>query len=405
MIHAKATFPRIFPWNRDRDPEQIDRVQELGGDLTLNQTKLYEIGRDGKLGVHKETPSLAYTLRQYEYGSMSFWRDLANIEDPISGGLDESIDLDDLKSPYFDIAAFLTDDDDSFKGTIWFPKLRVNGFSISIGDPDAIVERSFDLVGEDYKIITDNYLAFEKVTVVAPGDGTVTLDPVPIEWASGDYIFRVLRVRSGAVSELAEDALAGDNTWSYNDGTKVVTVKTCLADDILKVYYPSATAYTTLWADNDSDSDALYADQCTIYLKVGVGADQQIYRLQSVGIDTSFERADYKEIGNKEVVQTGVKSKTVTVTLGRILEDFTIEEVLRGTSAYEFIDTRNFASDVTLIVKIYTDNTKTVEKLAYKITNLSPSALSAGATIEDYDTANNTLESDNFMVTTDFTEL
>ena len=409
MIHAKATKPRIFPWNNDRDPEQIDRVQELGGDITLNQTKLYEIGRDGKLGVHKETPALPYTLRQYEYGSMAFWRDLANIEDPVSGGLDESIDLDDLKTTYFDIATFLTDDDDSFKGTIWFPKMRVNGFSISIGDPDAIVERSFDLVGEDYKIITENYLAFEKATVVAPGDGTVVLDPVPLEWASGDYIFRVLRVRSGAVSELTEDALAGANTWVYDNPTKTVTVKTCLADDIIKVYYPSATAYTTLWTDNDSsvggDLDALYADQCTIYLKVGVGADEQIYRLQSVGIDASFERADYKEIGNKEVVQSGVKSKTVTVTLGRILEDFTLEEVLRGTSAYKYIDAREFASDITLTVKIYTDNTKETLKMGYKITGLSPSALSTSATIEDYDTADNSMESDNFMVTTDKDEL
>lgn len=407
MIHAKATKPRIFPWNNNRDPEQIDRAQDIGGDLTLNQTKLYEIGREGKLGVHKETPTFAYSMTQFENGSMAFWRSLANLEDPESSALDESVDLDDIKSTFFDISAYLTDDDGTFQGTILFPKLRVNGFSINIADPDSVIERSFDLVGEDYKIITDNYFSFEKATVVAPGDGTVTLDPIAIEYASGKYIFKVLRVRNGSVSELIEDNSSpySDNTWMYNSSTHIVTVKTCLAGDIIKVYYPSATAYTTLWTDNNSDAAAFYADQCTIYLKVGVGDNQQIYRLQSVGIDGSFERADYKEIGNDEIVQTGVSSKTVTVTLGRILEDFTLEEILRGTSAYPYIDTRNLSTELALVVKIYTDNTKTVFALGYKITDLSPTALAAGAAIEDYDTADDTLESDNFMVTPDESEL
>lgn len=405
MIHAKATKPRIFPWNSNRDPEQIDRAQDIGGDLTINQTKLYEIGRDEKLGVHKETPSFAYSMTQFEYGSMAFWRSLANMEDPASGALDESVDLTDLKSTYFDISAYLTDDNNTFKGTIWFPKMRVNGFSINIGDPDAIVERSFDLIGEEYKIVLDNYFAYQKATVAAPGAEAIVLSPVPLEYASGDYVFRVLRVRSGIVTELLEDAGAGANTWAYDNPSTTVTVQTCLASDIIKVYYPSATAYTTLWTDNNADADALYADQCTIYLKVGVGSNEQIYRLQSVGIDISFERADYKEIGNKEITATGVKSKTVTLTLGRILEDFTIEEVLRGTSIYPYIDARELADDITLTVKIYTDNTKSIFSMGYKITDLSSTALSNAATIEDYDTADDTLESDNFMITSDESEL
>jgi hypothetical protein len=405
MIHSRATKPRIFPWNSNRAPEQIDRAQDLGGDLTLTQTKLYEIGRDGKLGVNKETPKMALTLRQFENGSMAFFRALANKENPASGGLDESIDLDDIKSTYFDISTYLTDDNSSFRGTAWFPKLRVNGFSINVGSPDAIVERSFDLVGEDYKVITDNYLAFETGTVSAPGIYTLALSPAPIEYASGKRIFRVLRVRGSEVAELVEDATStyDADTWRYSAGS--VIVQTCLADDIVKVFYPAATAYTTLWADNDVDAEALFAKQCTVYLKVGVGANQQVYRLQSVGIDVAFDRTDYKEIGNAEVVQTGVKSKTVTVTLGRILEDFTLEEVLRGTSIYEYIDARNFSSDITLTVKIYTDSTKTAFKMGYKIASLSPTALSNNSTVEDYDSANDTMESDNLMVTTDESEL
>jgi len=405
MIHAKATKPRIFPWNSDRDPEQIDRAQEMSGDLTITQEQLYEIGRDGKLGVHKQTPSLSPTLTQYEYGSMAMWRSLANIEDPASGGLQEDVTLEDLKSKIFDIASFLTDDSGAFVGTIHFPKLRINGFSINIADPDATIERSFDLVGEDYKIITDNYLAFQKETAGAPGELAITLSPAAIEYASGKRVFRVLRVRSGVVSELIEDNVVAyaANTWRYDAGD--VKVQTCLTGDIVKVFYAAASAYTTLWTDNDADADAYFADQCDIYLKVGVGADEKIYRLQSVGIDVALTRTDYKEIGNKEIVQTGVSSKTVTVTLGRLLEDFTLEEVLRGSSAYPYIDAREFSSDITLTIKIYTDNTKTTFAMGYKITDLSPTALATGATVEDYGTADNTLESDNFMVTPDESEL
>jgi len=400
VIHAEGTRPRIFPWNLDRDPEQIDRAQDLGGDLSIAQTKLYELGRVGKLGVHKETPSKTLTLRQFENGDMCFWRDIANLVDPASSGLDESVDLDDIKTKKFDIATFLTDQAGTFQGTSWFPRLRVNGFSINIGDPKAIVERSFDLIGEDHIIITDNYLAFQKQTATGATE-VITLDPAPLEWASGDYIFRVLRIRSGAVSELTEGS--GDNQWSYAIGD--VTVNTCVVGDVIKVYYPAATAYTTLWTDNDVSADAVYADQCVIYLKVGVGDNERVYLLQSVGMDVAFEREDLPEIGNKDTVQTSSKSETVTVSLTSLPEGFTIEEILRGTSAYPYIDARNFSDEITLTVKIYTDNTHSTFLMGYKITNLSPTVLGRGSTIQSNNSANHSLESDNFLITPDESEL
>lgn len=395
MIHAKLVQPRVFPWNNDITPGQIDRAQDIGGDLTLEQTKLYEIGRDGNVGVNKETPTLSYTMRQFEYGSMDFWRKLANHEEPGSGE-DHDVTLDDLKSTRCDITAYLTDDDSTFTGTIWFPNLRVNGFSLNIADPESAVERNFDLVGEDFKILDENYFAYETATVVSPGDGTVTLDPVPVEWASGDYVFRVLRVRSNQVTNLEEDAGGADNTWSYNNGTHVVTVKTCLAGDILKVYYPSATAYATLWTDNDSDAAALYADSCDIYMKVN--SSQKIYRLQSVGIDVSFERADYREIGNTDVVQTGVQTQTVTVTLNRYGEDFTLEDILASDTSYPYINPRDFSDGVQLMVKIYEDNTKASFKMGYLIERLSPTGINTSQAVEDYNQMGDTLEADNLKI-------
>lgn len=402
MIHAKLVQPRIFPHNGTRAPEQIDRAQDISGDLTLTQTPLHEIGRDGKLGVRKETPSLGYSMTQFEYGSMDFWYALANMADPASDALDNSVDLDDIKATSFDITAYITDDDNTFRGTMWFPNLRVNGFTLNIADPDATVERTFDLIGEDFKILDEKYFAYEEATIGAPGDGTVTLDPVAIEYASGSYIFKVLRIRAGVCTEILEDDAAGANTYKYDD-VDTVTVKTCLSGDLIKVYYPAATAYATLWTDNDADSDALFAEACEIYLKVGTGT--RIYRLQSVGIDVSFDRTDKKEIGNKEVVQRGVSAKTVTVSLSRFNEGFSLEDILASDTTYPYIDPREFADNIQLMVKIFSDSTHTTFKMGYLIANLSPTVLGTSQPVEEYNEITNSLESDELKISNDEAEI
>ena len=394
MIHSKLCQPRIFPHNSARAPEQIDRAQDIGGDLTLNQDKLYEIGRDGKLGVNKKTPSLAYSMTQFEYGSMSFWYSLANVVTP--GGTPYDVNLDDIKATTFDITAYMTDDDNTFKGTMWFPNLRINGFSINIGDPDAIVERKFDLVGEDFKILDGKYFAYNTAVVGADGEKTITLSPASVEYASGKNVFRVLRIRAGVCTELVEDAIVAyaADTWRYSAGD--VIVQTCLIADIIKVYYEASTAYATLWTNNDVDSDALLADSCEIYLKVGTGT--RIYRLQSVGIDVALERTDYKEIGNNQIVQRGVKSKTVTIKLDRFNEGFSLEDILASDTTYPYINPRDYAGNIQLQVKIFADNTHAAFKMGYLINNISPTTLGTSQAIEDYNKVTDTLESDNLKI-------
>ena len=402
MIHSKYCKPRVFPWNNDRTPEQIDRCQELGGDLSLNREKTYEIGRDGVLGYNKNTPSLSLSLRQYEFGSMAFWYDLANFETPASGA-DHYIDLDDIKTTQCDIAAFLTDDSNTFVGSIWLPKLRVNGFSLNIGDPDAILERNFDLIGEDYKLLDGKYFAFQKATAGAPGALTMTLSPVAVEWASGDYVFRVLRVRAGVVSELLEDTVVAyaNDTWRYSAGD--VIVQSCLTSDIVKVYYESSTAYATTWTDNNVDSDFLKAEACEIYMKVGTGT--RIYKLQTVGIDVSFERTDYKEIGNSEVVQRGVKSKTVAISLDRFAEDQILEDILAGDTTYPYIDPRDFSETIQVMVKVFSDKTHTTFKMGYLMSNATPTSVNFSQPIEDYHKRTSTLECDNLKISNEESEI
>jgi hypothetical protein len=393
MISAKYVKPRNFSWNNDRTPAQIDRMQDLTGDLALNREKLKEIGRVGKLGFRKKIPTFTGGFTQFEYGSMAYWYDLANKEDPGSGE-DHYIELTDIEDTITDIAAFLTDDDDTFRGTIHFPKLRLNGFSINIADPEAIIERKFDLTGEDYKMLDGKYLAYQKATA-AGATLVMVLNPVAIEYASGLYIFKVLRVRSGVVSEVT--------TYSYVNGTATLTVTGCAASDIVKVFYESSTAYTTTWTDNDSDPDALLAEYAEIRLKVGTGT--RIYRLQTVGIDVKFDRSDKGEIGNSEKVQYGVDDTTVTISLDRFAEDFSLEDILASDTTYPYIDPRDFAENIQLQVLIYADKNHTSFKIGYLVTGISPTAVGTSQTIDEKNKRTDTLESDNMKISDDVTEV
>jgi len=408
MIHAKIVYTRIFPWGSSAAPSQIDRLQSITGDDTLGREKEHEIGRLTVLGYKQGTPTFNATLKQFEYGAMSFWYRLANLDTPASAGVDNSVDLDDLSTARFDIAGFQTDDDDVFKGTLWFPGLRVKGFNIDIANPDAIVERTFSLVGEDYILLatpsTGYYLGYEDGTKTGSGDLAIALSPVPVEYASGKYVVKVIRVRNGEATVLEEDVGAAVNTWSYNDGTKTVTIKTCIDGDICKVFYVSATAYTTpLWTNNNSDADFLNSEYCEIRMKVG--SSERIYRLQTIGLDVSFDRADYKEIGNNDVVLTGIKEKTVTVSLDKYAEDCTLENILASDTAYPYINPREFSDDIQLQIKIFDDVAHTNFLIGYLITGLSPTTISANQPVNDYQKNTNKLESDNMKISDDETEL
>lgn len=396
LIHSKLVQPRIYGWYGSRTPEQIDRAQTIGGSHALSQTKLYEIGRDLAMGVRKETPQLSYSMTQYEYGSMALWYAMAGKSNP--GALDpHSVSLEDIHSKRFDIAAYMTDNDNVFKGTAWFPNLRINGFTLNIGAPDAIIERSFDLIGEDSIAINEAYLAYEMYTVLADGDAVVTCSPDPVEYALGKYIYRVIRVRGASVEELSEDATATlDNTWSYDNLTKQVTVKTCLIDDVIKVAYISATADGLLWVDNDVDLKALFAENAEIFIKVGSSSEAK--KLQSIGLDVKLDRTDYREIGNRSVVQTGVTGKTVTASLNRFNEGFSYEDIFAGSTGYPVIDPRDFVDNIQLMVKIYSDYTKTTFKIGYLITGLSPTNYNLTQNVNENNQAEDTLESDNILI-------
>lgn len=411
MIHSSNWKPKVFPYKGTANPTEIDRLQDMSGSVTINRTKIEEVGRSGIVDWRVGIPSVSLTLRQLEYGSIEFWNQLAN-----KSLSNTDINLTDFKTSMVDIAGYKTDDDDTFKGTVWYPKFRLSGFGISIGDPDSLIERSFTLVGEDeIQWQGDNkYLIYLTKTCGSgeSGDVSITIGsgdysnyPAPVEDPdnSGTYILRVLRVRSGTTTELTSGSSSGQ--YEYSSSTQTLTFHGAQVDDVYKVYY-TASSYITgesPFTANDSDLAGISADSCSIYL---VSASNYIYRLQSVAIDVTLDRFDVKEIGNDEVVARGARDISVTVTLGRILETLTPEEALRGvSSSYGKIDIRKFSDDISLIVKIYSDADKGTFKIGYKFTDLAPTGLDAGVPLNDYITRGISLTGESGKITSDESSL
>ncbi|MCK9626554.1 MAG: hypothetical protein M0R23_08885 [Bacteroidales bacterium] len=408
MIHSTDYKPRVYPYLNTNADHQIDRLQDMTASVTLNRTKIEEIGRDGLVDWKVGNPSVTLTLRQLEYGSMQFFQDLRN-----SGSTDTKIEFNEYDTPKVDIAGYATDENGTFKSTVWYPGFRLSGFSINIGDPDAIVERSFNLIGEDeitlqgankYLIVYDSGAASggtaESFALSSPS-------PVADPDNSGQYLFKVTRynISDGTTDTLKYEAGSGDpalgtDYYTYASGTlKVHTA----AGDVVRAYYSAATYVSgdSTFTNNDTDAAALEAKFCSVYLETS----NYLYRLQSVAIDVTFNRFDVKEIGSKDVVQTGIRDVTTRATLGRILDQWTVEEVLRGEVAdYGKLDIRKFGDNKNLIVKIYSDDGKGTFRMGYKLTDLAPIGVDDGTPLNDYVTRGVTLEGESGFVSTNINE-
>lgn len=404
LIHSQSQLkPRYIPYLGDVDWSQIDRVQTLDPSGDFPKEKDEEVGTAGVLGWSDDVPAIGCRLTQREYGSIDFFNLLANK----SG--ETVLTLDDFAASAGDILTYLTDRSGSYKGTLWYPKQRLTGFSIAVGDPTSRVDRSFEFTGEDAILWQSNnkYLIFKKTTVgsgdLASADAVnITVsNPVAVtDPDTGSYILRVTRVRSGETTELVENT-----DYSYSAG--VLTVDSCQIDDVIKYYY-SASAWVTSpispFITNTSDLNSIRAHSVVPYLGVG----NRLYKLQSANIDVRFDREDVREIGNKDVIARSITNKTVSIDLGKLLDtEFSLLELLRGqSSGYGKIDVKEFSKTLNFILAVYSNSGHGTFKIGYKATTLAVTTHRPGtANIDTNVDSGVTLEGEALTISNDAGEL
>lgn len=394
MIHSSYLRPRIMPLDADLAPANIDRLQDLTVATTLNRERIKEIGTDGLVSWKTSIPTVNATLRQLEYGDIAFWRKLTCQSDAVN-----AIEFTDFKTPRVNLAAYETDDDATFTSTLWLPKLRTSGFTINFAAPDGLIERNITLVGEDeITFQNDNkYVIYKRYVASGGANETFSIsDPTPVADPdnSGQYLLQVVRTTGGVTTLLTHGT-----DWSY-DGAGTLTINgTSSALDIIRVWY-TAGSYIggeTPFTSNTTSLGGIDCDSVSLYLE----SSNYLYLLQSASLEVTFDRFDVKELGSQEVQSYGIRNVNTRLTLGRILEAYTIEEVVRGVAGLDYgkIDVRNFTDNLSFSAKIYTDETKSTFSLGYKLTDLAPTAANTTVPTDDYINRGITLEGEVGLIT------
>lgn len=396
MVHSSKYLMKIMPVFADDVEVELDRVQDFNSTLTINRTKVNEVSRSGIVGWRKTAPNLTATMKQLEYGSLEAYRKMANLGPAVT-----QVNFSDFATPAFDIAGYTTNDNGTFLGTVWYPELRMNSFSVNLSDPQGVIERSFNFVGEDEIVLQNNnkYLIRNRAVIASSGnDQTVSIaNPTPVADPdnSGKFLFRVCK--TSATTGLTTELEWGTD-WSY-DGSSVLTINgASTAGDVITYYYSAATYKAgDVFTLNNSDVNSLTCESASIYLV----NSQYVYRLQSVSLDVSLNRKDNREIGSTDIISRGVQDINTKVTLGRMLESYTIEEAMRGVTGLSFgkLDPRKYTDNFELVIKIYSDSTKKTFKMAYKCTDLAPTGRTAGTAVNSYVQAGSTLEGEGGFLT------
>jgi len=399
--HASATKPRIYPWNENTIPMDIDRVQSFSGGITQPSELVYEVGRLEKVCTDLKILEESCAITQLEYGEIDFYLALANKAALPSGGLE----LSDFDSSLMDIISV---GKDAFGGTmeqtLWLPKLSLNSLTFNIANADSRIERTFDLGGDFFKILKNtNKIYMQKIYTVPSGYSAApyaisVTDPVPVldPNVASKYIQRVLRVRSGVTTELE---LTTDYTFV---APSALTILLATSGDILKVVYTASSFgtggdYTSL---NDADLCYISADSVKVTLQSGVGTEVELDRLTSFNITATLNRISESVIGLQEKLLKNVESYDVKIALNGRVKDAEIEDVLMGQAGnnWGIIDTNEFKTDIICRVYVYEDATKSTFKIGYKVTGLAFADTTQDTTANAFWSEGINLSSDNLLI-------
>lgn len=399
--HASAVKPLTIPVNSDVSRDNMDRVQSISGGVSQPSEDVFELGRLDKVCTDEGILDSTLSITQLEYGTIDSFLQFAGLSAEPVGGLtlsDFNTALTDLQQPG------KTEFGGTVEQTLWLQKLSVDSISLDFADPEAKIERTFELSGDKYKMLrkANKYLIFVEDDAATGVSGNYVInisDPAPVEDPNntGVYVLQLYRIRSGVATELA---LTTD--YTFNQPSNEITILSANAFDNYRIWY-SAGSYGSAGDPtelNDVDDCFLKAESITVFIDDGVHAAVELDLLTSLSIAATLNRIDEGVLGNDEKILRDVETTEVTLSLDGRIKDSTIEEVLMGEAGQDhgIIDADLFG-EVSVVVKIYEDSTKTTFKMGYKMTGLTFSDESKDFDANAFGTKPVSLSGTNLLIT------
>lgn len=400
--HSSGFKPISVPERAAVDRDNWDRVQNFSVAVNQPQEFLYELGRLDKMATDKDKLEASVSITQYEYGTMDSFLQIAGLSALPSGGL-ELNDFDDARTDF--ISPGKTEYGGTLEQTLWVERLSLDSLSIGI-NADERIERSFELSGNYCKIAREGnkYVIFVSDTAASGVSGNYVIDvsdPAPVEDPNnaGSYILKVYRIRSGVATELE---LTDD--YTYNNGTKEITIISGLAADNYRIWY-TAVSYGSAGDPqvlNDADDYFLPADNVTVTIDDGTHSAVELDKLTSLTIDATLNRVGEGAIGTSENLFNDVERYDVSISLGGYVKNYPIQEalMLQAGQSWGIID-YTLMDEVAIVVKVYEESAKSTFLIGYKVTACGLSDDSpADYTANEFGDSSVTLSSDNLTIST-----
>ena len=396
--HGNAVKPISIPSLADVNPDNWDRVQSFGIAVNQPTEKLYELGYAEKIATAKEILEASVSINQLEYGSIDAFLQLAGLSAEPVAGLALS-DFNESKTDFY--LPGKTTYGGIVEETVWLQKMVLDSFTIEMNAEERI-QRTFEMSGNFCKIArgANKCLVFKTDTVGSGEAGTFNIvlsDPAPVVSPNqaGTYILQLVRIRAGVATELSSG-------YTYTSGTTTLAIANAEDGDVYRIWY-TAGGYGTAgdpFVFNSSDDYYIKADNVTVTIDDGVNTPVVLDKLTTLSINATLNRLDQAVIGSNEKLLREVESYDVTMSLGGFVKNFPIQEalMLQAGQNWGLIDYTLF-SNVTIIVKVYEDATKSTFKIGFKSTAMDYTDDSQTYNANEYAESPVTLAGTNLLIT------
>lgn len=396
--HAKSVSPWFVP-NKGGLADDFHGLSDIKYGVSQAADDIFVVGKEDKCGSDKKIPEATVNFPQYERGQIQTYLTLANLAAEPGIGLD----MGDFSSASTDVILYEKDDfNGNLEQTIWIPKAVLNSIAINIADPEAKIERTFDLKGDSKKDFNygNKYLIRVEATAQTGDVGSMVInlsDPLPVvnPNVSGEYILRVDRTRSGTTETL--------DATEYSYVAPNLTIPLTVLGDVYNVYY-SAASFGTPGDPTSVDTGNpcfLKAENVTVTLNDGA-TTVELDLLTSLSITATLNRIDEAVIGKHEKILKEVETVDVAIKLTGRVKDSSIAEVFmnQAGNSWGINDVDLYNENVTLTVKIYDDATKTNFLIGYEVNNIVFTDDNSDFTANSFGTIDVGMKSTDMLITT-----